>query len=59
VGLGIGSAFGGNIVDAFTVNGVKDWRMIWYIPAAFAALVALLFVLTFRDKTSAKPADSL
>lgn len=49
VGLGIGSAFGGNIVDAFTVNGVKDWRMIWYIPAAFAALVALFFALTFKD----------
>lgn len=59
VGLGIGSAFGGNIVDAFTKNGVKDWRMIWYIPAAFAALVALLFVTTFKDKTPEKAADSL
>jgi nucleoside transporter len=59
VGLGIGSAFGGNIVDAFTVNGVKNWRMIWYIPAAFAALVALFFVLMFRDTKStadARPA---
>jgi nucleoside transporter len=57
VGLGIGSAFGGNIVDAFTVNGVKDWRMIWYIPAAFAALVALLFVATFKDKAPDKSAE--
>ena len=57
VGLGIGSAFGGNIVDLFTVNGVKDWRMIWYIPAGFAALVALLFVLMFKDsKSSAESA---
>jgi nucleoside transporter len=52
VGLGIGSAFGGNIVDAFTVNGVKDWRMIWYIPAAFAAVIALFFTLTFKDRAS-------
>jgi nucleoside transporter len=52
VGLGIGSAFGGNIVDLFTTNGVKDWRMIWYIPAAFAALVAILFVLLFKDSKS-------
>lgn len=52
VGLGIGSAFGGNIVDAFTVNGVKDWRMIWYIPAAFAAVVAVLFALMFKDSKS-------
>jgi nucleoside transporter len=49
VGLGIGSAFGGNIVDAFTVNGVKDWKTIWYIPAAFAAVVAIIFVLTFKE----------
>jgi nucleoside transporter len=52
VGLGIGSAFGGNIVDLFTTNGIKDWRMIWYIPAAFAALVAILFVLMFKDSKS-------
>ncbi len=52
VGLGIGSALSGNIVELFTVNGVKDWRMIWYIPAGFAALVALLFVLTFKDSKS-------
>jgi nucleoside transporter len=50
VGLGIGSAVAGNIVQAFTTGDVKDWRMIWYIPAAFAALVALLFVATFKDK---------
>jgi nucleoside transporter len=55
VGLGIGSAFGGNIVDAFTKNGVKDWRMIWYIPAAFAALVALFFALTFREREPGSP----
>ena len=56
VGLGIGSALSGNIVDAFTVNGLKDWRMIWYIPAGFAALVALLFVLLFKDSRSTEPA---
>lgn len=50
VGLGIGSAFGGNIVDLFTAGGVKDWRMIWYIPAAFAAAVAAFFTLAFREK---------
>ena len=54
VGLGIGSAFGGNIVDAFTVNGVKDWRTIWYIPAAFAAVIALFFALTFKDTSRSR-----
>lgn len=52
VGLGIGSKLSGNIVDMFTSNGVKDWRTIWYIPAAFAALVAVLFVLMFRESKS-------
>jgi hypothetical protein len=32
--------------------------MIWYIPAGFAALVALLFILTFKDKNPEKGADS-
>ncbi|HSB09907.1 MAG TPA: nucleoside permease [Blastocatellia bacterium] len=59
VGLGIGSAFGGNIVDAFTANGVKDWKMIWYIPAAFAALVALFFASTFRERAADSQTQSL
>jgi MFS family permease len=50
VGLGIGSAFGGNIVDAFTKNGVKDWSGIWYIPCAFAAVIALFFAVMFKDR---------
>ena len=52
VGIGLGSLVSGYVVDAFTVNGAKDWRMIWYIPAGFAALVALFFALMFRDKPS-------
>jgi nucleoside transporter len=52
VGIGLGSLVSGYVVDAFTVNGVKDWRMIWYIPAAFAALVAVFFALMFKDSKS-------
>jgi len=59
VGLGIGSAIAGNIVEAFTMNSVKDWKMIWYIPAAFAALVALFFALMFRDEQSLKTGNAL
>jgi nucleoside transporter len=57
IGQGIGSAFGGNVVDAFTSNGVKNWHMIWWIPAAFALLVALFFALAFRDKAADKRRD--
>src|SRR5258707_8162445 len=55
VGIGVGSLLSGIIVDAFTKNGVKDWSTIWYIPCAFAAVIALFFALTFRDKASDKP----
>jgi MFS family permease len=48
VGLGLGSWASGQIVDAFTSGGVKDWRTIWYIPCSFAAAVALFFALTFK-----------
>ena len=58
VGIGLGSLVSGYVVDAFTVNGMKDWRMIWYIPAAFAALVALFFALMFKDKPSGEAADA-
>lgn len=50
VGIGLGSLLSGRVVDAFTTNGVKDWSTIWLIPCAFAAAVALLFALTFKDK---------
>jgi nucleoside transporter len=56
VGIGVGSLLSGIIVDAFTKNGVKDWSTIWYIPCAFAAVIALFFALTFRDRTYDKPA---
>jgi nucleoside transporter len=54
VGIGVGSLLSGIIVDAFTKNGVKDWSAIWYIPCAFAAVIALFFALTFKDKASDK-----
>ena len=57
VGIGLGSLLSGFVVDAFTVNGVKNWQMIWYIPCAFAAVIALFFALTFRDRTSDKVTD--
>ena len=32
VGIGLGSLVSGKVVDAFTVDGVKDWSTIWWIP---------------------------
>lgn len=49
VGLALGSSLSGFVVDAFTSNGVKDWSGIWMTPCVLAAVVSLLFVLTFKD----------
>ncbi|MCI0486794.1 MAG: nucleoside permease [Blastocatellia bacterium] len=52
VGIGLGSVLSGLIVDLFTVNEVKNWQIIWWIPCAFAAVIALFFALTFKEKKS-------
>ncbi len=48
-GLAIGSILAGVLVDHFTVDGVKDWSSIWWVPCLFAAFVALLFQVAFKD----------
>jgi nucleoside transporter len=51
-GIGLGSVLSGNIVDAFTKEGVKDWSSIWWVPCAFAAVISVLFTLTFKDTSA-------
>jgi nucleoside transporter len=58
VGIGLGSVVSGIIVDAFTVGGVKHWSTIWWIPCAFAALIAIFFAITFRDPKYDRSAKS-
>jgi MFS family permease len=56
VGMLIGFKVAGMIQDAYTTNGVIDYKMVWLIPAGIAAVVMILFALVFRDeKTTAKP----
>lgn len=33
-----------------------DWKMIWAIPAALAAVIMVIFAVAFRDGSSAEPA---
>lgn len=49
LGMFIGTWFAGTIVDAYTVNGIKDWHNIWIIPAIIAAIVLILFIFFFRE----------
>jgi nucleoside transporter len=56
VGMLFGSLISGVIVDNFaTPDGGHNWQAIWLIPAAIAAVVAVLFMLFFRDKNAKKP----
>jgi len=50
LGMFIGTWFAGSTVDLFTLNGVPDWNVIWYIPAVLAAFVLVLFIFLFREK---------
>jgi nucleoside transporter len=63
VGLGLGTVIAGWVVDAFTrldATGkpIHDWKAIWWIPAIFAAAIALFFALTFKDREADKAAQS-
>jgi nucleoside transporter len=50
VGMLIGFSVAGAISDRFNVNGQHDWFQIWIYPAAFAAVVMVLFALLFRNE---------
>ncbi|NUO82069.1 nucleoside permease [candidate division KSB1 bacterium] len=57
VGIGLGSWFSGQIVEAYTAaGGAKDWPTIWVIPCAFAVVIAFIFALTFKDTSVDKAA---
>ncbi len=51
VGMLIGFWAAGRIDDRYFSGGVHDWKTIWLYPAGFAALVFVLFALTFRNET--------
>jgi nucleoside transporter len=51
VGMLIGFLAAGAISDRFVVDGRHDWYAIWVIPAAFAAVVMVVFALLFRNET--------
>jgi nucleoside transporter len=53
VGMLIGTLLSGDIFDKYALaGGTHDWRMIWLIPAGIAALVLVLFLLMFRERTA-------
>jgi nucleoside transporter len=54
VGMLIGFYVAGLISDAYNTPAGHNWHMIWLIPAGIAAVVMVLFLLFFNDKTKAE-----
>jgi nucleoside transporter len=53
VGMLIGFWVAGQLTAALAIQGGHDWRSIWIYPAGFAAAVAVLFGLLFRNEVVA------
>lgn len=51
-GLGavLGAYGSGFIVDLFTQNGSKDWQTIWFVFAAYALVITIVFAIIFKYK---------
>jgi nucleoside transporter len=55
VGLFIGSWVSGKVVDAYASTGANgiathDWRPIWMVPSAMAAIILVIFAVLFRPR---------
>jgi NHS family xanthosine MFS transporter len=48
IGAIIGGLGSGWVVDHFTVNGVKDWPSIWFVFAAYALVLSIVFPIIFK-----------
>ena len=56
---GVGYLIGSNVanlVQVGTGEGGTDWQSFWLLPAGFAAVTALVFLLIFRDRKA--PAEA-
>ncbi|MFZ4575040.1 MAG: MFS transporter [Phycisphaerales bacterium] len=57
LGMLVGAQAFGKLVTHFTTGPndaqVIDWKMVWLVPAGFAALIMLVFIALFKDKQAA------
>ncbi len=62
LGLLIGAQIAGNVYNSFLSTGnilsPENWKDFWWIPAIFAGIVMILFVILFDDKVREMPKDS-
>lgn len=52
VGMFIGTGSSGFAVDYYTIDGVHQWKEIWFVPAGVAVIVLIYFVLFFKEKNA-------
>jgi nucleoside transporter len=50
VGMFIGTWFSGFATDFYTVDGVHQWKQIWFVPAYIAVAVMVYFIFFFNEK---------
>ena len=51
LGLGLGAQAFGWWIKRCTTDDVVDFSQVWYAPAAFAAIVMILFLIAFWDRS--------
>lgn len=49
-GTYLGAVISGSIVDYFTVDGIINWQTVWLVFAGYAAILGILFAITFKEK---------
>ncbi|MGE7688398.1 nucleoside permease [Lysinibacillus sp. NPDC097214] len=50
VGAYAGAIISGNVVDYFTVDGVRNWQNIWLVFGAYTLVLAIAFAIIFKYK---------
>ncbi|HNV27537.1 MAG TPA: nucleoside permease [Cyclobacteriaceae bacterium] len=55
-GMFIGTWFSGFATDHYTVDGVHQWKEIWFVPAYIALGVIIYFIFFFKEKKEIKAA---
>ncbi len=53
IGMLIGNQLFGRLVDGHTTDGVVDWKSVWIYPAGFALIILVIFVLLFKNPSTA------
>lgn len=59
IGAFLGSKVSGYVVDALTVDGNRNWHRIWLVFAAYALVVAILFVIFFKHKHNPQDVENV